>query len=643
MKCTFTFPILLSAFLFGSFQSSARHRLLSEIPVLYNIDSLEARATKQDKKSEEHFYTLITIEWSRLQIRAGDYGKHCTEISSLADHLREPIGKPFVDYVTASSTLGAGYAVNHFTVNAAENALRDFSTNGDLYGMFFCNILIARLYTSRLYQQETDDSSFRAKMTEGLQKISSHNAAADSIWHLNRDNGLWIYLTLHKAKTEMTAYPKGGDAEKAKRLCNQVLQHLSLSGKQTHYQSLAYFFYADAFFVQDSLEKGVAYEKLGLQALLPAQVALRSGSMIGIANHTNTLGQIDTSMRYCRMAMDLLGKKSDDGNFEYLNLYENAVSNFQEKKMLDSALFYSEKLKFATNAYFQKLYENEQKNFAFDFQFALDKQKVEEQNSINKKIITVTLLFLLVVLSLLIFLFRSRKKLKQAYVQIEELQHAREKFYSIVAHDLKSPLVSYQNLAATLNSLIKKNDFDRIEKISQRIDQNGAQLYSMLENLFKWSLSEQKNLSYQAAIIAPDAVLKDILPIYQQLADEKNLQFYLQTDFPSQISVDPNYFLTVIRNLLDNAIKNADQSVTFRSFVQDRNVIIEICNSGIVDNEKMMTITELFRSDKAWQPGEKGIGLGLILTRDFCRKMQASISCTSQDHMVVFRISLPLL
>lgn len=639
-KLLLTFLLLLRIVPAGA--AAPRQLKLSDIPILYNIDSLEAVAQTMDKSQEPYLRCLMTIEWSRLQVRSGQYGLHCAAISRLSHLLGQDIGVPFVSYITASSNLRPGYAVNHFTLNAAEEALRQFSANHDTYGMYFCNTLIARLYTFRVSQQTFNNpDSAATEIKEGKEKIKAHNAAADSLCRSVNDSSLWVYNTLHQAKTKVSGQANAGDIAAAKEMCRAVLAYLAGQAVPSHYTSLTYFFYANAFTVQDSLTKGIALEKSGVEALLPAQIALRFGALVSIANHTNTLGQIDTSMRYCRMALDYLSVYPARGEYDLLTLYENVVSNFQEKQQLDSALYYSEQLKMASSLYFQSLYENEQKNFAFDMQFALDKQKIEAQSRLNKRISIVTLLFLSVLMIALILIFRSRRKLKHAYLQIQNLQHAREKFYSIVAHDLKSPLISYQNLAATLNRLIKRNDFAQIEKISQRIDDNGARLQVMLENLFQWSLSEQKSLSYRARPVHPEDVLRNILALYTEMADEKRLSFIQEVSCQQPLVTDPNYLQTVVRNLLDNAIKNAQSFVHLRISAKGSNMELLVINDGTISAEKSATITELFRSDKLWQPGERGIGLGLVLTREFCQKMNASIDFSANDKQICFRITFP--
>lgn len=228
------------------------------------------------------------------------------------------------------------------------------------------------------------------------------------------------------------------------------------------------------------------------------------------------------------------------------------------------------------------------------------------------------------------------KQLAKAIKELETLNNTKDKFFSIIAHDLKNPIAVIINSAEMLIRTIAQHpdDQERLKRYSENIlvsTQNG---YKLLENLLAWSRSQSGRIHYQPANTDLNERLNKCITELQLAFTNKSLTI-LNESGSQTVWADPNMLDLVLRNLLTNAAKysNKGGTVTIRSSVTGPLVKTEIRDEGVGMSPE--TLIGLFRLDtKITTPGtlkETGTGLGLILCKEFIDRMGGKIWAESTE------------
>ncbi|MEL6535628.1 MAG: ATP-binding protein [Bacteroidota bacterium] len=231
--------------------------------------------------------------------------------------------------------------------------------------------------------------------------------------------------------------------------------------------------------------------------------------------------------------------------------------------------------------------------------------------------------------------------------ELEELNNTKDKFFSIIAHDVKGPLSSLRSFA---NLLIKYTDSlskEEIQNLATDLDNSLKNLFSLLENLLTWARSQTGSLEFNPTSWELKKVIEETTEVLQPTAEKKNIQLSYQLPSTSEVIADRNMITTVIRNLISNALKFTEANGEVKVLVEPYVDAFEI---AVIDNGVGMPTEikqKLFKvGEKVTQKGtanEKGTGLGLILCKEFVEKNQGSIWVESEpDKGSTFRFTLPV-
>jgi two-component system, sensor histidine kinase and response regulator len=243
-------------------------------------------------------------------------------------------------------------------------------------------------------------------------------------------------------------------------------------------------------------------------------------------------------------------------------------------------------------------------------------------------------------------LLKSRKMLKSKNRELNELNNAKDKFFSIIAHDLKNPLQALLLTSDLMNRYIDDVDIDKIREKTSNIKDATKQIIDLLNNLLQWSRSQTGRIKFEPEIIDFFTISDNILSLFRNQSAAKNIQIKSRIAPSTLVKADYNMLYTVARNVVSNAVKFTPNggTVNITSHTENHSLIIKIEDSGIGIDEK--NIKKLFRVDSTYTRvgtnKEHGTGLGLILCKDFIEKHNGSISVTSKvGEGTVFLISIP--
>ena len=227
----------------------------------------------------------------------------------------------------------------------------------------------------------------------------------------------------------------------------------------------------------------------------------------------------------------------------------------------------------------------------------------------------------------------ERKKTENS---LKELIATRDKLFSIIAHDLRSPF----NSIIGFSELLKENSNDILLEDSEQyikiINSAAKNTLILLDNLLNWAKSQTGQLSFNPEKILFSEVAQEIITLSKSIAKSKNIALECSCTDNLEIFVDVNMLNTVLRNLISNAIKftNVGGHVKVNAALKQDHVEITISDNGIgIPKEKC---NELFSiASNTTTPGtadENGSGLGLVLCKEFIQKNNGDIWVESEEN-----------
>lgn len=285
-------------------------------------------------------------------------------------------------------------------------------------------------------------------------------------------------------------------------------------------------------------------------------------------------------------------------------------------------------------------------------QYVNNIQKLELQNRKSEILYTIVLaVFSFLVIGYLIFLNTNRKRQNDALLKAnneiekvnkklnetnELLNHSnstKDKFFSIISHDLKNPFGTL--LGAT--QILKLDDGemsteDKTELV-EIIASDSEKLYALLENLLFWANSQTGKLKANKTNIPINELITEITELLKSNAKSKNIKLELSVPKELMAEFDVFMFSTIIRNLLSNAIKfslhGGTITITATELFDKVSIQVKDEGVGIVKKNLAKIFDESSDYKRLGTDKETGTGLGLILCRDFARENSADIKVTS--------------
>ncbi len=242
---------------------------------------------------------------------------------------------------------------------------------------------------------------------------------------------------------------------------------------------------------------------------------------------------------------------------------------------------------------------------------------------------------------------KAEQKLIDSEIKLRELNATKDKFFSIIAHDLKNPFNDIIGFTQLLALNINKYDNNKIEKFADIIHQSSKLAYSLLENLLDWSRTQTGTLQFRPEKLLLNHIINENIELLTSTAKNKGIKIYSELDSDIYVLADKNMLKTIIRNLISNAIKytNIGGFINIKNYIDKKFVEVSITDNGIGISSD--NINKLFRIDEGFSTtgteNEKGTGLGLILCKEFVERNGGKIWVKSEEEKgSTFTFTLPL-
>lgn len=232
-------------------------------------------------------------------------------------------------------------------------------------------------------------------------------------------------------------------------------------------------------------------------------------------------------------------------------------------------------------------------------------------------------------------LLESESQLIQTNIELTQAIREKDKFVSILAHDLKSPFNGLIGLLELLNESSETiNEDDKTEMVSA-LYSSAKKVYALLENLLEWSRIQRDVVKFNPDIIYPKLLVDNILSIKKAQISLKSINVDVDIRSDSTITADEMMLNTIFRNLISNAVKfTRDSGSISISSKEIEDEFVEFCieDNGVGMNE--ITMNKLFKIDQhitsIGTAKETGTGLGLILSKEFIDKHKGKIRVESE-------------
>jgi signal transduction histidine kinase len=269
-----------------------------------------------------------------------------------------------------------------------------------------------------------------------------------------------------------------------------------------------------------------------------------------------------------------------------------------------------------------------------------------------------TIISTAIIVITLIVLSRFRRLKKQKVLlersvkiqtaELNELNASKDKFFSIIAHDLKNPFNTIIGFSEILDEEISSGNLVKGHEYALMIKSSAVQTFRLLENLLEWANSQTRKISYNPSDVDLGKLLNEDFNILNDMANRKNIDLKILIPENLLIKADKNMIKTVLRNMISNAIKFTPKSgkVEVTATISKKQVEISVSDNGIGMTTEI--IAKLFRIDAKLSTrgteNEKGTGLGLFLCKEFVEKHGGRILVSSEPGSgSVFRIVLPVI
>ncbi len=218
--------------------------------------------------------------------------------------------------------------------------------------------------------------------------------------------------------------------------------------------------------------------------------------------------------------------------------------------------------------------------------------------------------------------------------ELTNLNATKDKFFSIIAHDLKSPFNSILGLSEFMVSQIQEGNFEKMEEYASVIKDSSQRAMDLLQNLLEWSRVQTGRMVFSPENLKIDLLIHEALNLLSETATQKGIVISKNIQDNLFAFVDQSMFSTIIRNLVSNAIKFSYRGGEIRVDLRELNNQIEVSVSDNGIGIKADQLENLFRIDQNQsKPGtqnEKGTGLGLILCKEFVEKHGGKIWVESE-------------
>ena len=388
--------------------------------------------------------------------------------------------------------------------------------------------------------------------------------------------------------------------------------------------------------VDDKLSSPVIYEYLGLCLIARGLKDdgfsyLQQGLDMAIANNQKKI-QLDILANLTKAWLEV-------NNLKKAIECQNQQIQIQDLILSGAANIKTEQL--------QTIYEIDQKNSQIA---ELEKQNKISTLSIKQQrlIRNIMIAGIILAISISIIIYWYNKKLQLKNLELYETNATKDKFFAIIAHDLRGPTSSLAALLEHLNSKFDDFSVKELKAMLLVLYKSAENVSNLLENLLIWARSQVTRIEYRPDVLKLTDVLQNSLKGLNQTAEKKQIDIKVNCTDTIFVLADPDMVQTILRNIIGNAIKFTHRGgeVTISAALTGKSrATVSVTDNGVgIEKSKL---SQIFAIDRTFHTqgteNEMSTGLGLILVKDFVEKNKGTLTIDSEkDKGTSVSFTLPL-
>lgn len=245
-------------------------------------------------------------------------------------------------------------------------------------------------------------------------------------------------------------------------------------------------------------------------------------------------------------------------------------------------------------------------------------------------------------------LLRMRtQEIEKSREQLANLNERKDLIFSILSHDLRSPLTTLKGFLGLLIEDGAMFSKEEIKKHAEMIRASVANSLDLIDNTLFWSLSQMEGLQANPVRLAITDLVKKITGLYHLAITRKGIKLNVDIESGLHVEADENMLYVILRNLVSNAIKFTPdgRSISITAYSKENRVYLEVKDEGVGMNQEYIAklLTDVHPIIKKGTSNEKGTGLGLLLCRQFAEAIQGTLTIESKEGVgSTFILSLPM-
>lgn len=329
-----------------------------------------------------------------------------------------------------------------------------------------------------------------------------------------------------------------------------------------------------------------------------------------------------------------------------IKIYDKLIYFYADKGNYEDAFNYQEQQSVIRESLLSTTKNNTIRELTVKYETDLKNSRIEKLENLNKeekrlKRIYLGILGVAIIVVLLISFLMNR-----IFVQkkaIEKSDQTKDKLFSIIAHDLRSPMIALQGTELLVKKYVERQDYDKLIKLASKIDNALYRINHLLDNLLKWSVTNGKQLTYSPEFTSIDSLINEAVSLHAMNISAKNIT--LETSIQSaKVFIDLQMIACVLRNIISNAVKYSpdDGIIEIKGKIEKEFYCVSVINDGPgIPDDVIKKITN--NKEDIITGGDKGsFGLGLRLAFLFARKNNGFIEIKNINNGTQLKIHLPL-
>lgn len=218
--------------------------------------------------------------------------------------------------------------------------------------------------------------------------------------------------------------------------------------------------------------------------------------------------------------------------------------------------------------------------------------------------------------------------------ELQTLNSEKDKFFNIIAHDLKSPFNTILGFSSLLAKNVDRYDSEKISTIAEALNRTAQNTFKLTENLLEWARAQRGKTKFEPKTNNINTLVNETIHLHEKQAADKNITLITRLDDEYVFEFDNNMIMAVLRNLISNAIKFTKEGgqVETSLSADSEFISLRISDTGIgMDDKTLARIFSLGESEsRPGTHGEKGTGFGLLICKEFVEKHRGRIHAESK-------------